>query len=250
MTPSEILEVCAERSAFVRANSLRWSPARGELSERAGFVQTESGALIGIGDVPELTRLIDDSSIEAATFALMPIGMLEYAGTMMRERFRLVGSGPDAGAWDWMYTRDLPPVTPGEEYVVPLEGRFEEIAEAIAVANPETSAAENLAEHEWWGYQRNDRLLGVCGIDNYGVEPGTPDGTRYGIHLSGLGTRPEARRQGVGSAMMAAITRHFVGEFGLVHYGVWSNNGSALRVYRRLGYSTAAQIQNFAPAAA
>ncbi len=235
------LDVLAQRDPFIRANSVRWTPSSGALADTAGVIRTDAGALIASGDVPEIARLIAQMDLGKLRFALTPIGTLEYAGDTMRDRFGLV----DGGTWVWMHSRTLPPATPGEEHVSRLDGRFSEIAETIAESNPETSAAEDIEEHEWWGYQRDGRLLGVCGIDNYGVQPGTPEGARHGVHLSGLGTRPEARRQGVGAAMMAAITRHFVGEFGLVHYGVWDTNHAALRIYRRLGYSTGAHIQNF-----
>ena len=45
--------------------------------------------------------------------------------------------------------------------------------------------------------------------------------------------------------MMAAITRWGIAQYGLVHYGVWMDNEAALRVYRRLGYTTGAWVQGY-----
>lgn len=243
MTPSEILQALAERDPFIRANGHRWTPVDGVLSDRAGVIQMDQGTLVGTGDIPELARLLADAEFSGIPHALMPLGTLEYAGGLVAEKFGLVG----AGAWTWLYMRELPPETSGEEYVGPLDDRLDEVAEALSEANPETHAARNLPEHHWWGYVRGGKILGVCAVDDYGVEPGSDAARRHGVNLSGLGTRPDARGQGVGSAMMAAITRHFVQRYGIVHYGVWNDNAVAFRIYRRLGYTSGPQIQSFTP---
>lgn len=241
MTPQEILNTLSARDPFVRANARRWTPVTGVLTERAGLLQMEQGTLVGTGEVPAVASLLAQTEFTGVGHALMPMGMAEYAGELVHKRLGLT----PIGSWTWLYSRTPPPVTPGEEHVGALDASLDEIAAALSVANPDTHAAHDLEAHDWWGFQQDGRILGLCAVDDYGVEPGTPAAAVHGVNLSGLGTLPEARGRGVGSAMMAGITRHFVGSHGLVHYGVWDDNEIAFRIYRRLGYTSGPQIQSF-----
>lgn len=58
-------------------------------------------------------------------------------------------------------------------------------------------------------------------------------------HLAGIVVRPERRGQGIGALLTEALTVRAVDEAGVATLGVVSDNEGAIRLYERLGYSTA-----------
>lgn len=230
------------RDRMVRANSGRWRPdavfARGE----SALLRVPRGGacmVVGVGDVGEVVQLVEDhaADLAGAEFLILPYGTLHaHPGRVERA----LGVEP-LGAWEWMWCRTPPALQPGEEHVVPLAHRSAaEIDALVEAANPSTHVRRD-SSVVWWGYERAGELLGVCGLTL--PRPGLE--RENGLVLAGLGVHPDARRQGIGAAMMAAITRWGIEEYGIVHYGVWLDNDSALRIYRRLGYNAGAWVQSY-----
>lgn len=244
MTTAEAFAALTARDPFVRANSGRWRPdAVVEHGESAVLRVPRRGGgamLVGRGEVGEVAALVRDHAREFGDvrFALMPYGMLEARPSVMAE---CLGLEP-YGLWEWLYCRTPAPLQPGEEWVVPLDhASADEINGIIRVANPSTHARADDSFLTWWGYERAGALLGVCGL----TLPPSGLERQNGVHLSGLGVHPDARRRGVGAAIMAATTRWGIERYGLVHCGVWRDNHAALGIYRRLGYTTGAWVQNY-----
>ncbi|HLT84850.1 MAG TPA: GNAT family N-acetyltransferase [Phototrophicaceae bacterium] len=232
------------RHLFLRANAGRWEEE--QAWDDAGacllLVRTRRGGverrqLVGAGTPAVLARVVE----RAATDGVGPVGF----GLLTRGTWQLVAPaararlGVEQGpGWDWMWTETVPPVRPGEEHVGPVtgEGAAEEVRACLARANPDTSADPADPDLRWWGFRDDGGVLrGVVAVN---APAGGP------VHLSGLGTDEAWRRRGVGSAMMAAVTRWALADHPLVHYGIWADNDAARRIYTRLGYAVGLEVEN------
>lgn len=195
-----------------------------------------SPTLLGRGDVGQVLALVTrHADVLGGVDAFMaPYGIEHtHPGAVQA----VLGLEP-ARPWVWMSAASEPPPKPGEDRCGILEDAREEIAALLPEANPETHISAD-ADTLWWGYRDGDgRLLSVCAVE-------TPHGGRRGVHLGGFGTHPDARGRGIGTAMMASMTRWGVRHHGFVHYGVWSDNGRAISLYQRLGYSVRAEVQRY-----
>lgn len=234
---------------FLRANAVRWQEERAWdvddatlLLVRARRTGTERRQLVGAGPAGPLAAAVEQAAADGVgrvDFGLLTRGTWQLVDPAPRDRLGLT-AGP---GWDWMWTRTPPPVQPGEERVGPVtgEGAAEEVRECLARAYPETSADPGDPDLRWWGYRAEDGTLrGVVGVNAPVDAP---------VHLSGLGTDVSWRRRGVGSAMMAAVTRWALADHPLVHYGIWADNDAARRIYTRLGYAVGQEIENLRPVA-
>lgn len=239
-----------ERHPFLRANAHRWQEER---SWRAGDGDAElvlvrrpnrNGAarvqLVGVGAPEDLAGLLADAapSVGADTgFGLLTRGTWDRVDAAVRRRY-----GFEAGpGWDWMWTADVPPASPGEDQVAPVTGPGAEAAvrECLARSYPDAHADPADPRLTWWGYRDEEGALrGVVAVD---AAPG------QGAHLSGLGTDEAWRRRGVATAMAAAVTRHALGQHPFVHFGIWADNDAARRVYARLGYRVGHLVENVRP---
>lgn len=235
----EFLPGLAARDAFVEANLSRWDVRTVVLGHGAYAVVSEGGSrmIVARGKDEGIRRLLADGAqaIGQIGFALVSFDAVDAEDVMERE-FSLVPGGD----WVWLQTRTEPPAVDGEDRCGPLPAEAAgEIRELLTEANPSTSATPDEDTLTWWGYRDDDgRLLSACALR-------LPVGPADGVHLSGFGTHPDARGRGIGTAMMAAMTRWGVRTHGFVHYGVWADNAGALRIYERLGYSQDAHLQNY-----
>lgn len=133
------------------------------------------------------------------------------------------------------------PDLPGEERVtelLPSAAADAEIGEFLKVANPSHSAKPGWEAIEAWGVVRDaeGRLL-ACGA--YCRRDG---GNGY---LASIGTRPEARGQGLGAAVSGWLTRRSLANGdNFCALGHWYPNEPARRIYARLGYRTTHQMQS------
>lgn len=130
---------------------------------------------------------------------------------------------------------------PGEERVVELLPSAEadaEIGDFLKVANPSHSAKPGWEAIEAWGVVR-DASGGLLACGAYCRRDG---GNGY---LASIGTRPEARGQGLGAAVSAWLTRRSLenGD-GFCALGHWHPNEPARRIYARLGYRTTHQMKS------
>lgn len=191
---------------------------------------------------------------------LTVVGTPEAAGALIRHALaelprrphgfsvpRGTGLGPlaisEPETWDFMAfdpAWEVPlPVRPGEERVVeslPSAETDAEIGDFLKLANPSHSAKPGWEAIQAWGVVRDaEGALLACGA--YCRRDG---GNGY---LASIGTRPEARGQGLGAAVSAWLTRRsLANEDGFCALGHWHPNEPARRVYSRLGYRTTHQM--------
>lgn len=232
------------RHLFLRANASRWQEEQAWDADGATLllvrVRRAAGdrqQLVGAGEPDALASALSRAAadgVPAVPFGLLTRGTWDLVPADARERLGL-RAGP---VWDWMWSAEVPPRQPGEERVGPVTGpaAAEEVRACLSRANPDTSADPADPDLAWWGYRDDDAVLrGVVAVN---APAGGP------VHLSGLGTDTSWRRRGVGSAMMAAVTRWALEEHPLVHYGIWTDNDAARRIYTRLGYAVGQEIEN------
>ncbi|MDO4606301.1 MAG: GNAT family N-acetyltransferase [Bowdeniella nasicola] len=153
----------------------------------------------------------------------------------------------DLGDWYWLACRGRVEPAPGTEYVQPLDISTEDLQEVQDRCNPNTHVRPGDEGLTWWGYHHPDgTIAGLCALL---IPPQDNNGPlRYaGLELAGLGVDPTYRRQGIGAAMMSAITAWGLARFSCVHYGVWPDNEGALRIYYRLGYRQEQHVRGWAP---
>ena len=236
-----------ERPFFLRANADRWHEEQAWDADGAHLLLVrplrgggERRQLVGAGAPDALARAVE----QAASDGVGPVdfGLLARGTWQHVDQAAGADLGLDVGpGWDWMWTTSVPPVQPGEERVGPVTGpdAAEEVRACLSRANPDTSADPADPDLTWWGYRDETGVLrGVVAVN---APAGSP------VHLSGLGTDVSWRRRGVGSAMMAGVTRWALAEHPLVHYGIWADNEAARRIYTRLGYAVGQEIENVVP---
>ena len=144
----------------------------------------------------------------------------------------------DPEQWDLMCCEVEPPRQPGEERVARLED-LAAVQGFLDRVNPHHSVGADHPEMERWlgvADEASGELLAV------GAFTRRRHGTAY---LASIATAQEARGQGLGGAVTAALTRHaFAGGDGLCTLAHFSPNEPARRVYLRLGYRTTHQMQS------
>lgn len=148
---------------------------------------------------------------------------------------RWVAADPDHGSWDLMRCDEAPPVQPGEHRVRILEdlGAVQAFLDRV---NPTHSVRADHAEVERW--------MGVTGeaegtLLSVGAFTRRVSGVAY---LASIATDPQARGQGLGAAVTAALTRHaFASGDVLCTLAHYHPNDPARRLYLRLGYRTTHQ---------
>jgi ribosomal protein S18 acetylase RimI-like enzyme len=74
-------------------------------------------------------------------------------------------------------------------------------------------------------------LCGMAGFRRPAQAKKRHKGTLWGVYV-----RPGIRREGLGSALVAAVIAHAQGEVAQLHAAVVTTNDAARRLYRRLGF--------------
>jgi ribosomal protein S18 acetylase RimI-like enzyme len=144
------------------------------------------------------------------------------------------------GLWDAMRCDAPPPTQPGEERVLPLTD-LAAVQAFLDRVNPHHSVRADHPEVERWlgvGDAESGALLAL------GAFTRRRRGTAY---LASIATAPEARGQGLGAAVTAALTRYaFTSGDGVCTLAHYHPNEAARRIYLRLGYRTTHQSQSCA----
>jgi ribosomal protein S18 acetylase RimI-like enzyme len=139
-------------------------------------------------------------------------------------------------AWDLMRCDAEPPRQPGEERVVRIED-LASVQEFLDRASPTHSVPADHPEVEHWlgvAEESTGTLLAIGAFERR--RRGTP-------YLASIATAPEARGQGLGGAVTAALTRHaFATGESLCTLAHFHPNDQARRLYLRLGYQTTHQM--------
>ena len=136
--------------------------------------------------------------------------------------------GMDGTDWDFRWLDAPPPVQPGEERVGPEEDETA-LKELLTASSPTASALPgDAAVRRWVGVRDGERLL-ACAAD-------TSAATGVG-HLSSIAVHPDARGQGLGRTVTAALTRQlFQDGCDLVTLGMYADNSTGRALYDALGY--------------
>jgi RimJ/RimL family protein N-acetyltransferase len=195
------------------------------------------------GPVPTGAELVDERArVTAALRLVVDLGLLEVWGARaasVPQEHAAVGKAmlplsEEGGDWEWMWTTGAPPGDPRESGLVVLDDRTDaaELREFAHAHNPRvwTRIGEGVVTR--WVGARDARgaLLAVGGAER--EDSGVP-------HLAGIVTATHVRGQGWGGVVSAALTRWAVADHGVCTLGMFSDNGPARRLYRRLGYRTA-----------
>ena len=132
----------------------------------------------------------------------------------------------DGTHWDFWWYDAAPDLRAGEERVT--EVAAEEVAVLLPLASPTASAQpDDPAVRRWVGVRGPDGLL-ACAAD-------TSAATGVG-HLSSIAVHPDARGQGLGTAVTAALSRTIFAEgCDLVTLGMYATNDAGRAMYRGLG---------------
>lgn len=134
--------------------------------------------------------------------------------------------------WDFRWAVNPPPAQPAEPRVVRLTDADHPAIDALVDAAFPTSTTRpgDPRVRHWYGVWSADRLV-ACGADR----------SRGGVgFLAGLTVAPDARGQGLGAALTAAMTRDLLDEAEEVTLGVLVDNHGAIRLYERLGFTGSA----------
>lgn len=139
------------------------------------------------------------------------------------------------GLWDLMRCDLEPPAQPSEERVAHITD-LAEVQAFLDRVNPHHSVRADHPEVECW--------LGIA--DESSGEPlavGAFTRRMTGVgYLASIATAPEARGQGLGAAVTAALTRRaFASGDALCTLAHYHPNEAARRIYLRLGYRTTHQ---------
>ncbi|MFD7022674.1 GNAT family N-acetyltransferase [Promicromonospora sukumoe] len=128
-----------------------------------------------------------------------------------------------------------------------LDRHADEIGDLLARANPHTrSGAQGPRARlaRWYGVRAPSTTPGARAGALVAVGSATTTPTRS-VHLGSIGTDPERRGQGLGGALTARMTADGVAEHGLVTLGLYDDNVAARRVYERLGFVLAHEVETW-----
>lgn len=141
------------------------------------------------------------------------------------DRFTVLGGGD----WDWMWT-DQHPTPAAEAALVDLDDtRDAEEITALAAENPRFEGFPGTgASEQWVGARDAEGRLVACGAIQR-----LPSGV---AHLGGILVTSRYRRQGLGTAVTAALTAGAVAAEGVCTLGMYADNDAARSVYEGLGY--------------
>lgn len=221
---------------------LRWElgPDTEALVNEVGWASLEPGNDQVWGAVLVATSSIDSATMDAAIGGLSTLaaernarlGWISYAGAIDWDLHDPWWEGePPDGAWVWMSTTQLTrtPTRPG---LIELddEADAEEI-EAFGRANNPLfegypATGRNLL---WYGIRDDDGQLIACG---------TAHRTLGGAgHLSGVVVDRRRRREGLGAAVVAALTQRLLQRDGIAILSAYADNLGAIAMYEGLGYT-------------
>jgi ribosomal protein S18 acetylase RimI-like enzyme len=130
--------------------------------------------------------------------------------------------------WDFRWTRTAPRRQPGQDRVARLARDDDPMIVALLErAFPSTFTRPGDAMVRCWYGVRDGTRLVACGADR----------SRGGVgSISAVAVDPAVRGQGVGTALIATMTRELLADCDVVTLGVMADNHSAGRLYQRLGY--------------
>lgn len=135
------------------------------------------------------------------------------------------------GDWDWFHTATAPGAQPGEQLVGWLTGSDDDDIRALLreVSPGASTWPGDGRARRWAGLRTEDGRLAAALADTSQVS---------GVgHVSSVATALAERGKGYGAALTAWATREFLAEGAdLVTLGMYAENDTARRLYKRLGF--------------
>ncbi|MHB8340802.1 MAG: GNAT family N-acetyltransferase [Mycobacteriales bacterium] len=185
--------------------------------------ERRSPAVTALGPGPAVARLLAEvrDTFPDRAWTSLPreaVSQLAAVGLELTERVD----------WDFRWTPAAPPPQPAEAAVTVLgAGASDEVAALLELHSPTASTRPgDPAARRWVGA---GEPLVVVAADTTGL----PD---VG-HISSVATAAEARGQGWGAAVTAALARMLLAEgCDIVTLGLYAGNDPARRLYSRLGF--------------
>jgi ribosomal protein S18 acetylase RimI-like enzyme len=178
--------------------------------------------------VPYLMTLGDPGPVALLVESLLPELRDQTRVTLPRGTAPLLPAwvALDGTDWDMRWLGEPPPLQPGEDRVVVVTDG--EVTPLLTLASPTASATPgDPAVLRWVGVRGPDGLL-ACAADTSGA-------TGVG-HLSSIAVHPDARGQGLGAAVTAALMRTLFAEgCDLVTLGMYESNTAGRALYDHLG---------------
>lgn len=219
---AEVL-LATDHDPFVRGSLRRpdvsgWA-AQGAVAWRATDAQERLPYLMALGEPAQVAQLVEEilPELRDRTRVTLPRGTAALLPAWV---------ALDGTDWDHRWIGAPPALQPGEDRVGPAENAA--VAALLAAASPRASAVPgDPAVLRWLGVRGPDGLL-ACAAD-------TSAATGVG-HLSSIAVHPDARGQGLGAAVTAALIRLlFADGCDVVQLGMYADNTAGRALYDRLG---------------
>lgn len=186
------------------------------------------------------------------------VSVTRGTGALAGETLAGWGLRPES-TWDRMVTEVAPAVPAGSAghgapgAVVPavevldLDRCRDEISEVLAEANPHTRSGVDgpyARRARWYGVRDPSVSAGRGASSLVAVGSATPV-PGGAAHLGSIGTLPAFRGRGYAGVLTARMTADGVAEHGLVTLGLHDDNLTARRVYERLGFVLAHEVETW-----
>lgn len=139
------------------------------------------------------------------------------------------------GDWDWLWTQSQPVDIEAENHLVELDDQAdaEPIAALSQVHSPTAEGEPGSGLTELWLGVR-ERTTGRL------IAAGAMQRLASGIpHLAGIVVHRDHRRQGLGAAVTAGLTRAGLADSGVCTLSMYTDNPGGRALYYRLGYRVA-----------
>jgi ribosomal protein S18 acetylase RimI-like enzyme len=208
--------------------------------ERPGHVFTAVGEPGRVATL--LGTVTPDDTVRGAT-------VTRGTGALAGEVFSGWGLRP-ATTWDRMATETAPKVPDvggAAVELLDLDQDADEIADLLAVANPSArqgARGPHARRARWYGVRVPSEPRGGRGGALVAVGSATPV-PGDAVHLRSVGTLPAFRGRGYAGVLTARMTADGVAEHGLVTLGLYDDNVAARRVYERLGFVLAHEVETW-----
>lgn len=141
------------------------------------------------------------------------------------------------GAWTFMWTDSDVGMPAAPDGLVELDDTADaaEIDSFGRKQNPDFEGfpGRGFASH-WLGVRDGPDVVAVGAV--HVLDSGAP-------HLAGIVVHHDARGRGLGGAITAELSRRAIADSGVVTLGVYTANHPAIRLYQRLGFRSARQME-------
>ncbi len=205
------------RGSLRRADVSGWA-VHGAVAWRATDAEERLPYLMTLGEPPLVARLIEEilPELRDRTRVTLPRGTAALLPAWV---------ALDGTDWDHRWLGAPPALQPGEDRVRSVEDA--DVAVLLAAASPQASALPgDPSVVRWLGVRGPDGLL-ACAAD-------TSAATGVG-HLSSIAVHPDARGQGLGAAVTAALIRLLCADgCDVVQLGMYADNTAGRALYDHL----------------